>query len=217
MHNKIKSSCNNRRLLLSRHNSFTFHSDTRRRDKVLFSVSCISITMIIPKNCKSFLKCMILTFALQPLAAVGSSMMKKNIDASGNTWVHRALLLDPNEFIQVCKQVFLRQEHLQKNSYLMSDYATEVSDLCQVFAPNPEQGTCRMNDFNSIGPSFQTTFFQHASNHMDIEKLPINVLMSMGDAGYIVSDKSMVELNSMRNDLCVELHLSFGGTLRRIH
>jgi len=165
--------------------------------------------MIIPKNGKSFLKYMILTFALQPLAAVGSSMMK-NIDASGNTWVHRALLLDPNEFIQVCKQVFLRQEHLQKNSYLMSDYATEVSDLCQVFAPNPEQGTCRMNDFNSIGSSFQKTFFQHASNHMDIEKLPINVLMSMGDAGYIVSDKSKVELNSMRNDLCVELHLSFG-------
>jgi hypothetical protein len=37
--------------------------------------------------------------------------------------------------------------------------------------------------------------------------------MAMGNVGYIVSDKTALELNTMRNDLCVEIHGSFGGML----
>lgn len=168
--------------------------------------------MIFPKS-KALIQCisLVLAVALRPPVVLGNNMKNNN---NSESWMHKARALNQREFVQACDEVFLSPEHLRKNSYLMSDYAMEVTDLCLKFAPDPEQGTCRKNGFGSLGATLQNTFFQHAAHHMGREKLPISVLISMGDAGYIVSDKTSIELDSMRNDLCVGLHESFGGKLQ---
>ena len=154
---------------------------------------------------------MVLAVTLRSPVVLGNANVIN--DNTFESWVHKARALNQREFVEACDEVLLSPEHLRKNSYLMSDYAMEVTDLCLKFAPDPEQGTCRKNSFGSLGATLQNTFFQHAAHHMGREKLPISVLISMGDAGYIVSDKTSVELDSMRNDLCVGLHKSFGGML----
>ncbi|MGK3738241.1 MAG: hypothetical protein ACI90V_005088 [Bacillariaceae sp.] len=164
--------------------------------------------MIFP-NSKALLQCAVLTVALWPTVVLGSN----ENDNNSESWVHRVRGLQEREFQQVCNEVFLSEDHLQKTSYFMSDYAEEVTDLCLKFAPNSDQGTCRENSFGSLGASFQNAFFTHAAHQLGRDKLPISALMSMGNVGYIVSDKTALELNTMRNDLCVELHGSIGGML----
>lgn len=161
--------------------------------------------MIFP-NSKALLQCAVLTVALWPTVVLGSN----ENDNNSESWVHRVRGLQEREFQQVCNEVFLSEDHLQKTSYFMSDYAEEVTDLCLKFAPNSDQGTCRENSFGSLGASFQNAFFTHAAHQLGRDKLPISALMSMGNVGYIVSDKTALELNTMRNDLCVELHGSIG-------
>ena len=166
--------------------------------------------MIFP-NSKALLQCAVLTVALWPTVVLGSNNENNNHSES---WVHRARGLQEREFQQICNEVFLSEDHLQKTSYFMSDYAEEVTDLCLKFAPNSDQGTCRENSFGSLSAGFQNAFFTHAAHQMGKDKsLPISAIMAMGNVGYIVSDKTSLELNTMRNDLCVEVHGSFGGML----
>lgn len=152
---------------------------------------------------------MVLTIALCP-GVHGSNVNNNDSDV----WVDRARKLQTREFMDICGEVFMSQDHMQQQSYLMSDFADEVTNLCLKFAPNPDQGTCIRNGFGSLNPSFQNAFFRQASQHMGHQNLPISALVAMGDAGYIVSDKTSIELETMKNDLCIEVHGSFGGRLQ---
>ena len=129
-----------------------------------------------------------------------------------NLWIERARKLQTSEFMKLCSDVFLSPDHTQQRSYLMSDFADEVTNLCLKIAPNPDQGTCQRNGFRSLESSLQNAFFRHATYHMGKKEMPINMMMEWGDAGYIVSDKSAIEQEVMRNDLCAEVHESIGGT-----
>ena len=128
------------------------------------------------------------------------------------SWIDNARKLKTSEFIQLCNDVFMSPDHMQRQSYLMSDFADEVTDLCLRIAPNPDQGICNRKSFSSLKSSLQSAFFRHASQHMGKKEMPIDLMMEWGDAGYIVSDKSAIEQDVMRNDLCVEVHESIGGT-----
>mmetsp|Transcript_8882 Transcript_8882/g.21717 ORF Transcript_8882/g.21717 Transcript_8882/m.21717 type:complete len:564 (-) Transcript_8882:86-1777(-) len=134
-------------------------------------------------------------------------------EANGNdatSWIENARKLQTSEFIQLCIDVFMSPDHMQQQSYLMSDFADEVTNLCLRIAPNPDQGTCKRNGFHSLKSSLKNAFFRHATQHMGEKELPIDLMMELGDVGYIVSDKSAIEQDVMRNDLCVEVHESIG-------
>ena len=158
------------------------------------------------------LQCMVLVGVLWPMVLGNDAKNNNSV-----SWIDRIRKLEEGKFMPTCLEAFMSPDHMQGNSYLMSDYADEVTNLCLKFAPNPDQGTCNKKGFDSLDTAFQTAFFRHATQHMAKKKLPMFALMSMGDAGYIVSDKTGVELETMRNDLCVEVHAAFGGTLRYVH
>lgn len=125
-------------------------------------------------------------------------------------WIERARQLQTREFMQICSDVLMSPDHMKQQSYLMSDFADEVTNLCLNIAPNPDQGTCQRNDFSSLKSSLQNAFFRHATQHLGKKEMPINLMMEWGDAGYVVSDKSAIEQEVMRNDLCGEVHESIG-------
>jgi len=125
-------------------------------------------------------------------------------------WIKSARELKTAEFLNVCGEVFMSPDHLQQQSYLMSDFADEVTNLCLKIAPNPDQGVCQTTDFNNLDSALQNAFFRHAAQHMSNKKMPVEMMMKWGDAGYIVSDKTAIEQDVMRNDLCVEVRESIG-------
>ena len=130
------------------------------------------------------------------------------------SWLQSARRLQTDKFMQVCGDVFMSPDHMQQHSYLMSDFADEVTNLCLKIAPNPDQGICQRNGFNNLDSSLQNAFFRHAAQHMGRKQMPISMMMEWGNAGYIVSDKTAIEQEVMRNDLCVEVHESIGGKLK---
>lgn len=148
---------------------------------------------------------MVLVGALWPVALGKDAKIDNSL-----SWIDAIRKLEGGKFMPACLEAFMSPDHMQGNSYLMSDYADEVTNLCLKFAPNPDQGTCKRKSFDSLDTAFQKAFFRHATQHMAKKKLPMFALMSMGDAGYIVSDKTGIELKAMRNDLCVEVHTAFG-------
>lgn len=156
-------------------------------------------------NGKAFFLGAVLTIALWP-----SILGNNEIDSDSSFWIDSARKLQTAEFMQLCDDVFMSPDHMQQQSYLMSDFADEVTNLCLKIAPNPDQGTCQRSGFTSLNSSLQDAFFRHASQHMIKKKMPTELMMQWGDAGYIVSDKSTIEQDVMRNDLCVEVHESIG-------
>mmetsp|Transcript_7830 Transcript_7830/g.19450 ORF Transcript_7830/g.19450 Transcript_7830/m.19450 type:complete len:558 (-) Transcript_7830:138-1811(-) len=155
-------------------------------------------------NGKVFLKCMALTVALTP-AVIASTQNANN----SNTWIQRARKLNAREFMENCDEVFMNSEHIKQHSYLMSHFAEEVTDLCLRLAPNPDQGTCRRTGFGSLDTSLKKAFFRHAVQHTN-NNFPMDLVASWGDAGYIISDKTNIEKDVLRNDLCSEVYTSIG-------
>ena len=133
---------------------------------------------------------------------------KKN-DAS--SWMQSARKLEATEFLEVCDEVFMSPDHMDQHSYLMSDFAEEVMALCERIAPNPDQGTCESHNFNGLDSRLQEAFFRHASQQMGDKAMPIEMMVEWGNAGYIVSNKTAIEEDVMRKDLCVEIREAIGG------
>lgn len=150
----------------------------------------------------------VLTISLRP-GVLGNDENKDN----ASTWIESARKLQNDKFLEVCDKVFLSPDHVQQHSYLMSDFAAEVTNLCHKIAPNPDQGTCQKHGFHSLDPSLQTAFFRHAAQHMGDKVMPIEMMKNWGNAGYIISNKMAIEKDVMRNDLCVEVRDSIGGRL----
>jgi len=160
--------------------------------------------MILANGKALFLSAM-LTIALWP------RILGNNANSEDTTfWIESARKLQTTEFMEVCGGVFMSPDHMQQQSYLMSDFADEVTNLCLNIAPNHDQGTCQRNGFGSLDSTLQNAFFRHAAQQMGKKKMPINLMMEWGNAGYIVSDKTSIEQDVMRNDLCVEVHESIG-------
>jgi len=160
--------------------------------------------MMLPKG-KTFILSSVLTIATWP------GVLGENVTDNATTfWIESARRLQTSEFMQLCSDVFMSPDHMKQQSYLMSDFADEVTSLCLKIAPNPDQGTCQRNGFSSLKSSLQNAFFRHATQHMGKKEMPINLMMEWGDAGYVVSDKSAIEQDVMRNDLCAEVHESIG-------
>lgn len=135
--------------------------------------------------------------------------------AVGADWKQEVRRLqDVGQFMQVCNQSFMSD--MNRNSYLMSDFANDVSQFCAQFATT--KSNCPQGGFQSLETDFQDAFFRSASQHMGIpmNKFPVGALTSLGDTGYIFSEKTQPELDSMRNDLCVQMQTTFGGELKRI-
>lgn len=149
--------------------------------------------------------------AVLTLALRQGVLGKKESKNTASIWVERARRLNTNEFMKICGDVFMSPDHMQQHSYLMSDFADEVSNLCVKLAPHSDQGTCQKEAFVSLDSSLQQAFFRHASQHMGNKTMPIEMMLEWGNAGYIVSDKTAIEQDVMRNDLCVEVHESIGG------
>jgi hypothetical protein len=124
-------------------------------------------------------------------------------------WMEKVRRLQGSEFMQVCNQAFMSD--MQHNSYLMSDFAHDVTSFCSQFAT--KKSICPDSGFRGLSLDFQNTFFQSASQQMGIsmDRFPIGALTSMGDTGYIFSQKTQPELDAMRNDLCVQMQSAFGG------
>jgi len=156
-------------------------------------------------NGKALVLGAVLTIALSP-----GILAKSDNTNDTKLWIESARRLQANEFMELCGDVFMSPDHMQQQSYLMSDFADEISNLCLKIAPNSDQGTCQKNDFGNLDSSLQNAFFRNAGQHMGNKKMPIDMMMEWGDAGYVVSDKSAIEQNVMRNDLCVEVHESIG-------
>lgn len=156
-------------------------------------------------NGKAFVLSAVLTIALWP-----GILGKNENDNSTALWIKTARKLQAHEFMEICGDVFMSPDHMQQHSYLMSDFADEVTNMCFKIAPNPDQGTCLGSGFGSLNSSLQNAFFRHAAQHMSKKQMPIDLMMQWGDAGYIVSDKTSIEQDVMRNDLCVEVHESIG-------
>eukprot|EP00536_Pseudo-nitzschia_multiseries_P000332 jgi/Psemu1/62571/estExt_Genemark1.C_40209 len=123
--------------------------------------------------------------------------------------VQRARKLNTREFMEECDQVFMNEEHIKQHTYLMSHFAEEVTDLCSRLAPNPDQGTCRRSGFGSLDNSLKKAFFRQAVQHTN-NNFPMDLVASWGDAGYIISDKTNIEKDVLRNDLCSEVFTSIG-------
>ncbi len=150
-----------------------------------------------------------LTLALRP-GVLATNKAKEN----ASIWMQSARKLQHDEFLKICGDVFMSPDHMQQHSYLMSDFADEITNLCLKIAPNPDQGTCQKDAFNTLDPSLQSAFFRHAAQHMGDKIMPIELMVEWGDAGYIISNKTAIEQEVMRNDLCVEVRESIGGELK---
>ena len=158
-------------------------------------------------NGKALYHCMALTIALWPAANANDS----------DGWIRHARNLSTRDFMQECDQVLMNAAHIEHHSYLMSHFADEVTDLCHMIAPNPDQGSCRSTGFESLNGSLKRAFFRQAVQHAGTANFPVDLVASWGDAGYIISDKSNVEKDALRNDLCSEVYSSIGGELFFLH
>jgi hypothetical protein len=129
-------------------------------------------------------------------------------------WIQNVRKLQAGQFMQVCNQVFMSD--LPRNSYLMSDFANDVGTFCTQFST--EKSICPNGGFESLQVDFQDAFFRHASQHMGtpMARFPASALARLGDTGYIVSDKTLIELDVMKNDLCVQMQTAFGGKLLKL-
>jgi hypothetical protein len=127
-------------------------------------------------------------------------------------WIHEVRKLQAGQFMQACNQAFMND--MSHDSYLMSDFAADVTKFCSEFSV--ERSSCPNNGFKGLQVDFQDAFFRHASQHMgsNLSRFPVSALMSIGDTGYIISDKTMIELDAMKNDLCVQMQTAFGGEFR---
>lgn len=127
-------------------------------------------------------------------------------------WVHNVRkLVELGEFMQACKDVFVGDSSLSNNSYLMSDYAREIGELC---ARYPMDGGCPSGGFGSLPTFLQDLFFEPVVGRLmqgNGRPFPTQLLARLGDTGYIVSEESLPEIDSIRNDFCVKLQGSFGG------
>lgn len=126
-------------------------------------------------------------------------------------WMEKVRKLQVAQFMQVCNQVFMND--MPHSSYLMSDFSRDVGNFCGQFAT--KKSICPNGGFRSLQLDFQDAFFRHASQHMGttVNRFPMSVFTSMGDTGYIVSDKTKPELDAMKNDLCIQMQTAFGGKL----
>lgn len=126
-------------------------------------------------------------------------------------WIQNVRRLQPPEFMQVCNQVFMRD--MPRRSYLMSNFATDIGSFCSQFST--KKSSCPNGGFQNLQLDFQDAFFRHAAVHAGtpMARFPFSALTRLGDTGYIVSDRTAVELDVMKNDLCVEMQTAFGGEL----
>jgi hypothetical protein len=128
-------------------------------------------------------------------------------------WMQKVRKLQVGEFMQACNQVFMSD--MTANSYLMSDFANDVTVFCTQFAT--KKSICPQSGFRSLELDFQDAFFRSASQHMGIpmNRFPVGALTSLGDTGYIFSQKTKPELDSMKNDLCIQMQTAFGGEFEK--
>jgi hypothetical protein len=131
------------------------------------------------------------------------------IAAAEEDWMEKVRRLQGGEFMQICNQFFMSD--MSHNSYLMSDFAQDVTSFCSQFATR--KSICPNSGFRGLEKDFQDAFFRSASQQMgaSMERFPLEALTSMGDTGYVFSEKSKPELDAMRNDLCVQMQTAFGG------
>ena len=124
-------------------------------------------------------------------------------------WIQNVRKLQAGQFMQVCNQVFMRD--MPRKSYLMSNFANDVGSFCSQFST--KKSSCPKGGFSNLQVDFQDAFFRHASQHMGsaMRRFPFSALTRLGDTGYIVSDRTVVELDVMKNDLCVQMQTAFGG------
>ncbi|KAG7374453.1 hypothetical protein IV203_013548 [Nitzschia inconspicua] len=132
--------------------------------------------------------------------------------AAEEDWMEKARRLQVGDFMQVCNRVFMQD--MPRNSYLMSDFAHDVTDFCAQFAT--QKSSCPNSGFRGLQLDFQDAFFRSASQQMGIpmNRFPVGALTSIGDTGYIFSQKTKPELDSMRNDLCIQMQTAFGGSMQ---
>ena len=129
-------------------------------------------------------------------------------------WIQNVRKLQAGQFMQVCNQVFMKS--MPHNSYLMSNFASDVGSFCSQFST--KKSICPHGGFSNLQVDFQDAFFRHASQHMGTvtRRFPSGALTRLGDTGYIVSDKTAIELDVMKSDLCVQMQAAFGGELTTI-
>lgn len=129
-------------------------------------------------------------------------------------WIEKVRRLQVGEFMQACNNVFMSD--MSQNSYLMSDFANDVTSFCAQFAT--KKSICPNSGFRGLQLDFQDAFFRSASQHMNVpmSRFPVGALTTIGDTGYIFSQKTQPELDAMKNDLCVQMQTAFGGECRRI-
>jgi hypothetical protein len=157
------------------------------------------------KGDKSPLQFAVMQLALWPCVLGGS------VQNNSNDWIQTVRKLQVGQFMDVCTDVFMNDAGIRHNNYLMSDFASDLSDLCGRFSTQSVE--CPNSGFRGLKPNFQNAFFRHATQQTGIpmSSFPLFSLKAMGDTGYIVSDKTRIELDVMKNDLCQELHTAFGG------
>ena len=127
-------------------------------------------------------------------------------------WIQNVRKLQVGHFMQVCNGVFMREK--PRNSYLMSNFASDVGSFCSQFTT--KKSSCPSGGFSNLQVDFQDAFFRTASRHMgaSMRRFPFSALTRLGDTGYIVSDRTAVELDAMKNDLCVQMQTAFGGMFK---
>ena len=134
-------------------------------------------------------------------------------DDNSEPWVQNVRkLAETGDFMQVCNQIFVGEESVKHHSYLMSDFSREIGELCGSFELD---GGCPSGGFAGLPRFLQDAFFEPIVGRIiqgSRIPFPTKSLIMMGDTGYIVSDKSLAEVDSIRNDFCVNLQGSFGGT-----
>jgi hypothetical protein len=161
--------------------------------------------MVVPTKL-SLMRSMILQLAL--LSPVLGKVHYNGDNAE--PWVQNVRkLVESGDFMQVCRETFVGDS--LDHSYLMSDYAREVGDLCGRFEMD---GGCPSGGFGGLPEFLQDTFFEPVISRVfqgSRMAIPTQSLMRLGDTGYIVSDKTATEVESIRNDFCVKLQGSFGG------
>lgn len=150
--------------------------------------------------------------ALWRLAMVPSLL--STVATAEEDWIENVRRLQVGEFMQACNNAFMSD--MSHNSYLMSDFADDVSSFCARFAT--KKSICPNSGFRGLQVDFQDAFFRSASQHMNVpmSRFPVSALTTIGDTGYIFSEKTQPELDAMKNDLCVQMQTAFGGECRRI-
>jgi hypothetical protein len=135
--------------------------------------------------------------------------LRATMTAAEEDWMEKVRRMQVGEFMTVCNQVFMSD--MPHNSYLMSDFANDVTSFCSQFAT--KKSICPNTGFRGLPLDFQDAFFRSATQNMGIslDRFPMEALTSMGNTGYIFSQKTQPELDAMRNDLCIQMQTAFGG------